>query len=313
MMKWQKCGKIFDHNTFDLDWFKKNAMMPLPYVLNDKILRIFVTLCDEENIGRIGYVDVDINCPSRIIGFSQNPVIDVGEPGTYDDNGVVTGSLFENEDGLYLFYSGYQLCRRIPYMIFSGAAISVDGGNSFKKIHSDAPMLDRVESERNFRCVPNIMQQGTTFKMWYLADCCVQQSAWLKNDAGKMQPIYSEKYLESNSLLNWKGPGQSVLEFSSDDEHGLSIGSIWLDDKTYKCIYSIRSLSNGYRLGYAESVDGIHFTRKDAELNLDVTPGDFDSEMMCYAKLINMPEHTYLFYSGNHYGMAGIGYAELIE
>lgn len=312
MMKWEKRGKIFDRNTFKLDWFTKNAMMALPYILNDKILRVFVTLCDDENIGRIGYVDLDIDNPSTIINYSRRPVIDIGDPGTYDDNGVVTGSLFEDGDDLYLFYSGYQLGKKIPYMIFSGAAISRDGGESFEKLHKEVPMLDRIPTEKNFRCVPNIIQQGTTFKMWYHADC-FQQSAWLTNNMGKMQPVYSERYLESDSLLEWNGKGQSVLDFTSDDEHGLSIGSIWVEDSTYKCIYSVRTLSKGYRLGYAESLDGKKFERKDDELNIDVTQGDFDSEMMCYAKMINVKGRTYLFYSGNHYGMEGIGYAELIR
>lgn len=312
MMEWEKKGKIFDHSTFNLDWFKKNAMMPLPYVLNDKIMRVFATFCNEDNVGRIGYVDLNIKNPSEIVGYSTKPVIDIGEAGTYDDNGVVTGSLFEDEDKLYLFYSGYQLCKKIPYMIFSGAAVSTDKGETFKKLNREVPMLDRVPTEKNFRCVPNIIQQGTTFKMWYLADCFPQSTWLINNDKGKMQPVYSERYLESQDLLSWDGAGQSVLDFASKDEHGLSIGSIWIDDGIYKCIYSIRSLSKGYRLGYAESDDGKKFSRKDAELKLDVTPGEFDSEMMCFAKLIKTKDKTYLFYSGNGYGLAGIGYAELV-
>lgn len=311
-MEWIKRGKIFDHNSFKLKWFKKNAMMPLPYVLNDETLRIFVTLCDEKNVGRVGYVDVDINNPAKVLGFSKDPVIDIGEDGTYDDNGVVTGSLFEDGDDLYMFYSGYQLGVKIPYMIFSGAALSTDKGNTFTKLNKEVPMLDRISTEKNFRCVPNIIQQGTTFKMWYLADC-LQQSAWLINESGKKQPVYSERYLESDKLLSWEGTGQGVLDFANEDEHGLSIGSIWVDKGIYKCIYSVRTLSKGYRLGYAESKDGKSFSRMDDKLHLDVTPGDFDSEMMCYAKLINVGEKTYIFYSGNGYGTEGIGFAELVR
>lgn len=311
-MKWEKKGRIFYHNSFKIDWFTKNAMMALPYEYDEKTLRIFTTFCDDYNIGRIGYVDVDINNPSVILKVSERPLIDIGEPGTYDDNGVVSGSLFEWDNKLFLFYSGYQLCRKIPYMIFSGAAVSSDRGNSFEKLNPEVPLLDRIESERNFRCVPNILQKGTIFKMWYHADC-LQQSAWLVNDSGKMQPVYSERYMESEDLLSWTGPGESVLDFETEDEHGLSIGSIWMDDHMYKCIYSVRSLSKGYRLGYAESLDGKHFERKDNELNLDVTQGAFDSDMMCYAKRIAIKDKVYLFYSGNHYGMEGIGYAELVS
>ena len=173
-------------------------------------------------------------------------------------------------------------------------------------------MLDRVQDENMLRSMPKIIQDGNKFKMWYAANCFAQ-STWLKNKDFKLQPRYAEKYLESKELLRWSGNGESVLNFSNDDEHGLFIGSIWLEDGIYKCIYNIRSLSKGYRLGYAESKDGKDFQRMDEKLNLDVTPGDFDSEMMCYAKLIKLPEKTYIFYSGNHYGMGGIGYAELIE
>lgn len=310
-MKWIKHGKIFDHNSFDISWFKKNAMMPLPYRKSDEIVRVFVTFCDENNVGRIGYVDLNSNDLSEILDVSRNPIIDIGEAGTYDDNGVVTGSLFEKGDNLYLFYSGYQLGIRIPYMIFSGVAVSTDNGDSFVKLNKEVPLLDRVASEKNFRCVPNIIQQGTTFKMWYLADC-YKQSAWIKNEIGKLQPVYSERYLESDDLLSWSGAGQSVLDFQSDDEHGLSIGSIWVEDGLYKCIYSIRTLSKGYRLGYAESSDGMKFTRMDDALNLDVSPGEFDSDMMCYAKLFDIENKRFIFYSGNGYGMEGIGYAELV-
>jgi hypothetical protein len=309
-MKWEKCGKICDHNTFNMKWFKKNAMMPLPYLIDEKIIRVFLTMCDEYNVGRIGYIDVDASNPRNILDYSQDPIIDIGESGTFDDNGVVTGSLFEKDEVLYMFYSGYQLCRKIPYMIFSGVAESFDKGRTFAKLTKNIPLLDRVATEKNFRCVPNIIQQDATFKMWYLADC-PYRPAWMQLDTGKMQPCYLEKYIESQELLKWDGEGRNVFDFENDDEHGLSIGSIWHEEDLYKCIYSIRSISKGYRLGYAESKDGLNFIRKDNELNIDVSENDFDSEMMCYPKRIQVKDAVYLFYSGNHYGMEGIGYMRM--
>lgn len=306
-MEWIKRGKIFENSTFNLSWFQKNAMMPVPYRLNQHVLRLFVTMCDSNNVGRIGYVDVEAHNPSHIVNVSKEPVVDIGEPGKYDDNGVVSASIFEKDNVLYLFYSAYQLCKKIPYMIFSGVAVSKDHGDSFQKISCDVPFLDRINGEVNFRAVPNVIQQGTTFKMWYLADS--KLSAWIDvND--KLLPCYITKYMESEDLFNWNGSGVEVFEFDTADEHGLSIGSIWLENDLYKCIYSIRSISHGYRLGYAISKDGKKFQRRDAELNLDVTPGEFDSEMMCFPKRIEIDGRIYLFYSGNHYGIGGIGYAE---
>lgn len=312
MMRWEKKGKILDHNTFNLSWFKKNAMMALPYILDDNTLRVFMTMCDENNVGRIGYVDLDINNPSSIKDFSKEPLIDIGEAGIFDDNGVVSGSLFEEDGKLYLFYSGYQLCKKIPYMIFTGLAVSYDKGLHFEKLTKEVPLLDRVVSEKYFRSAPHLIKEGKLYRMWYLADGH-EDNCWVSDETGKVQPVFTEKYLESDNILRWEGPGENSLEFISGEEHGLSVGSVWVEEGIYKCIYSIRSLDKGYRIGYAESEDGKKFVRKDDEINLDVSADGFDSEMICYPKLIKVREKTFIFYSGNHYGMGGIGYAELVD
>ena len=64
-----------------------------------------------------------------------------------------------------------------------------------------------------------------------------------------------------------------------------------------------------YRLAYARSNDGRRWEREDAALGLDVSVGEFDSEMMAYPALVRMPERDLLFYNGNDYGRAGFGLA----
>jgi len=107
-MKWHKRGVICNHETLDLPWFRKNVMVPLPHLVESERLRLFVTFCDAANVGRIGYVDVDPDDPARILGYSKTPVLDIGRPGTFCDNGILTASLLQAADGLYLYYSGYQ-------------------------------------------------------------------------------------------------------------------------------------------------------------------------------------------------------------
>ena len=77
--------------------------------------------------------------------------------------------------------------------------------------------------------------------------------------------------------------------------------------------YSVRSISKGYRLGYAESEDGITFERMDEKMEIDVSEYGFDSEMICFGKIFKHGFRTYLFYCGNHYGVGGVGYAELVK
>lgn len=306
-MKWEKKGKIFDAETLGLDWFCKNAMVPLPYLKNENCLRIFATLCDAQNVGRIGYVDVEPDNPSNILDYSREPLIDIGDDGHFDDNGVVTASLFEEGESLYLFYSGYQLCVKQPYMIFAGLAVSHDKGDTFEKITTDVPLLERVEGEISVRSVPYVIKVDGKYRMWYTADAV---PAWIKAEK-KLLPCYNVKYIESESLLKWNGGGHQVLAFQNDDEHGIACSRVWIEDGCYKMLYSIRTLSKKYRLGYAESKDGIVFTRMDETLGIDVSQEGFDSQMLCFGSRIVYKEKVYLFYSGNGYGKGGIGYAQL--
>jgi hypothetical protein len=305
-MKWNKKGLICSCETLDLDWYKKNSMVPLPYLLNDQLLRIFITMCDKDNVGRIGYVDVNPDNPSEIIDYSKEPVLDIGEDGYFDDNGVVTASLVEDTDGLRLYYSGYQVSKKIPYFMFSGLAVSNNGEN-FQR-YKKTGILDRTEQEHTSRCSPCVIKEDNCYKLWYLADF---EKGWLSRN-GIKKPLYLTKYISSPDGVNWPTEeGVHCVDFKNEDEHGISKPSVWKEDGIYKMIYSIRYFSKGYRMGYAESSDGIKFTRKDEEIGLDVSASGWDSEMVCFGIPFKYKEKTYLFYCGNHYGIGGFGYAEL--
>lgn len=311
-MKWEKKGLICSHETLDLSWYKKNSMVPVPYLIDDRRIRIFFAMCDDKNIGRIGYVDVDAENPSRILGHSKHPVVNIGDDGCFDDNGVVTASILKDGDTLYMYYSGYQLCVKVPYLIFAGVAKSMDNGHSFEKLSRSVPILDRVPGEAGTRCVPFVIKEGDRFRMWYTAD---SGSGWIDDAAhNKKLPLYDLKHASSASPTDWpRVKGDVSVSFKDADEHGIAKCTLWQEDGRYKIIYSIRSLSKGYRLGYGESSDGINFTRLDEQVGIDVSPSGWDSEMIAFAERLQYRDRVYLFYCGNHYGLAGMGYAELVK
>ena len=309
-MKWSKKGLICSSKTIDLPWYKKNTMVPLPHLVDETRLRIFVAMCDAQNVGRIGYVDVNPENPSEILGYSKRPVLDIGEDGCFDDNGVVTASLLKMADAIYLYYSGYQSCVKVPYLIFTGLAISTDNGNTFTKLSTRVPILDRIDGESGTRCVPFVVKEGGLFKMWYTADA---GSGWVVGEKKKL-PLYDLKYAESSSPSEWpRRKGEVAVGLKDADEHGIAKCTLWKENGLYKIIYSIRSLSKKYRLGYGESTDGIHFARLDDQVGIDVSPTGWDSEMIAFAERMTFRSKTYLFYCGNHYGMDGMGYAELVQ
>ena len=66
-----------------------------------------------------------------------------------------------------------------------------------------------------------------------------------------------------------------------------------------------------YKIGYAESKDGINWTRKDDEAGIDISKEGWDSEMICYPFVFNHGDQKYMLYNGNGYGRSGVGLAML--
>ncbi len=212
-MKWEKKGLIYCPDG-KYSWAKKYAFPPTPYFLTDEVIRVYVGFCDENTVGRIGYVDVSAENPSRVIKVSEKPVLDIGIPGTFDENGVVPVSILKVEDKLYLYYVGFQLGFKVRYYMFIGLAMSVDSGNSFFR-HSKTPILDRTDKELLNRAGALVRLENNIFRMWYMAG-----SSWVTSPNGKLLPVYNMRYLESLDGWNWGKEGKVCMNFKNDDEHG---------------------------------------------------------------------------------------------
>lgn len=306
-MRWKKLGIVWKPDGSNA-WAKTHAAVPTPFRLNDKVTRVFVTCLDDKGRGRPGYVDVEANCPTRVLGVLARASLEIGEPGTFDDNGLMAISIVQPEPGtLLMYYAGFELCTHIRYRIMTGLAVSKDGGATFKR-HSRSPILDRTDAELFFRGGPFAMFDGGKFKLWYVAG-----SEWTDID-GKSMPVYDLRYQESKDGIHWAPKGQLSMAITGKDEHGF--GRPWVVKRgpnDYQLFYSIRRRSlAAYRLGYAESKDGITWMRKDEDMGLDVTPGEFDSDAIMYSAVISVGDKTYCFYNGNNFGEQGFGVAELI-
>lgn len=307
-MRWHKLGLVYgSHKAFT--WAHSHAAVPVPYLLNDDVIRVFVTSMDLQGRGRPGFIDVSVNDPRKILAVSEVPLLDLGAAGSFDDNGVMAVSIVTPEPGtLYLYYVGFELCTHIPYRIFTGLAISHDEGLNFTR-YSRSPILDRTNEELYFRCGPFVMFDEGVFKLWYVAG-----SEWTEI-AGKAMPVYDLRYQESKDGIHWQPKGTLSMAITGEDEHGF--GRPWVvkrEKNNYQLFYSIRRRSfAAYRLGYAESKDGIHWNRKDDEMGLDVSPGEFDSDAIMYSSVISVNGRTYCFYNGNNFGEQGFGVAELVK
>lgn len=307
-MLWKKLGVVWKPDG-SLPWARAYATCPTPHVLPNGVIRIFVQCRDSGNVGRIGYVDVDPENPLKVIEASLRPVLDVGKPGCFDDNGVFQTSVVDAGNGhLLMYYVGFELCHRVRYRLLTGVAVSSDGGDSFSRL-SSAPILERSDQETMFRCGPFVMREGGIYRMWYIAG-----SEW-ETLEGKEMPVYDLRYMESKDGLVWPTRGTEVLALDLQHEHGLGRPYVMAAQAGgYEMFYSVRKRQPlAYRLGYATSADGVSWVRRDAEMGLDVSESGWDSESVEYAAPLQIGGRRYCFYNGNDFGVTGFGVAELIR
>lgn len=307
-MRWRKLGLVYvpDGNE---PWARTHAALPTPLRLpgRDRV-RIFVSCCDAGGVSRVGWVDVREDAPTVVVDRSHGPVLDIGVPGAFDENGAVCTSVVRVPDGrLFMYYVGFELGTQVRYRLLTGLAISDDDGLTFRR-HSTTPILERSRGDLYFRCGTYVrLDPDGLFRMWYVGG-----NSW-RDVGGKALPEYRVKYLESHDGIEWAPEGRTVIDMTDPDEHGFGRPWVMPADGGEEMYYSVRRTSlAAYRLGYATSPDGLRWDRRDAELGLDVTPGGFDSEAIMYTAVMRIGGRTLCYYNGDGFGRTGFGAAERI-
>lgn len=130
------------------------------------------------------------------------------------------------------------------------------------------------------------------------------------------EPICHIKYAESQDGIHWDRRGVVCIDLKSSDEGGIARPCVIREDGKYKMWYSYRGSRNyrtdrrqSYRIGYAESDDGLVWIRKDEKAGIDVADDGWDSDMIAYAYVYERGQKLHMIYCGNGFGRTGIGYA----
>ncbi len=302
-MKWIKKGLIFNANG-NADWMKTYASLPFADQLDGDIYRIYFSTRDLHNRSSLGYVDVDIKNPKEILKISKEPVLSLGEIGTFDDNGVMGSSLVTKDGKKYLYYIGWNLAVTVPFRWAIGLAISSDGGKTFQK-YSKGPILDRSTVDPYLVSSPTVIFDENRWKMWYISAI-----RWESHDS-KLRAPYHIRYAEAKDGINWQRNGIVCVDFEHLGEFAIGRASVIKETSLYRMWYSYSV--NKYRIGYAESENGIKWTRKDNQVGIDVSESGWDSDMIEHTFVFQHKGVKYMLYTGNEYGKTGFGYAVLDE
>jgi len=126
-MRWIKKGLIYGPDG-QSRWAVHSALQPTPIVLSNTVIRVYVGFRDEQGVSRVGFVDVKADDPSTVLDVSREPVLDIGQDGTFDENGVVPCAITKREGQLYLYYAGYQLGHKVRFVAYGGSSHWRGGG-----------------------------------------------------------------------------------------------------------------------------------------------------------------------------------------
>lgn len=306
MWNWVKKGLCYNAHEHQLSWANNSALTPTPLLINEQVVRVYFGARDQSGISRIRYVDLNAENPAEILSIAKNPVLDIGRPGSFDDNGVILGDILPINNQLYMFYVGFQLVDKVKFLAFSGLAISSDGGINFRR-NSEAPLLDRSDEGIYIRAIHSVIYENNKWKIWYAVG-----NKWT-TIAEQVYPNYEIKYLESNDLFVLPKQGNVCIQ-QLNDEYRIGRPRVYSIENGYCMFYTKGAIDSSYLPGIAFSRDGLSWQRKDELAGLKLSNNGWDAKTICYPSLLRVPSgKTYIFYNGNDMGYDGFGYAELMN
>ncbi len=296
---WRKMGLIIEPNK-QLSWAQTHCMIPTPKVLGDGLVQIFFSGRDNQNRSHIGSATVDLKRYGRVIHYSSESVLSPGALGCFDDNGVTPSCVIDLQNGeLAMYYIGWNPGSTVRMHIFGGLAISSDGGKSFTR-WSRAPILERTITDPYLNTAPWVVKDGDGYRIFYVSGV-----SWIHKDL----PRYNIKTGFSKDGKTWIREGQVCIDFCNETENALARPFVIKEHGLWRMWFSYKG--SHYRIGYAESHDGINWERLDHLVQMECSDHGFDSEMIEYAAIVPHESSYYMFYNGNNYGYDGIGLAVL--
>ena len=300
-MKWKKLGVLILPQK-GISWMASHVGPSFVEVIQEKII-VYVTGRDINNVSRIGLAEIKINGEQHsIVAISRDVLFDVGEIGAFDESGVSYPWLVQKNGEVYMYYVGWVAGGLSWFQNFTGLAVSHDGGKSFVRIKR-VPVLDRTDAEPFGSGSCSVFIEEGMWKMYYTAF-----EPWVYVP-GKNRPCYNLKYALSKDGIHWIREGKVVIGFNDADEYAIGKPMLIKENNIYKLWYSYRG--EHYRIGYAESKDGLNYTRKDKRVGIDVSREGWDSEMIEYNYVFDYKGRRYMVYNGNGFGKTGLGIAVL--
>lgn len=297
-MAWRRLGNVFP-GPERLPWAVSHAALPVAHRNASGSLDVFFSARDDRSRSRIGRLELTVHS-WKVGGVSQAPCLDLGSLGTFDDAGVTSSWTVTHDGRRYHYYTGWTVGTSVPFYFYVGLAVIDERAGVMTRV-SPAPILDRSAIDPYLTASPCVLIEDGVWRMWY-----VSAIRWEIAD-GKPKHYYHIKYAESFDGVLWRRTGHVCIDFASPDEHAIARPCVMRDGNRYCMWYCYRGTA--YKIGYAESPDGLRWERRDGAGGLVPSSSGWDSEMVAYPYVFESAGVRYMLYNGNGYGRTGFGAA----
>lgn len=113
----------------------------------------------EHKISLLYYIDIDINDFTKIILVSDDPILELGKRGTFDEFGIIPTEVVRCEDRLRMYYTGWQRETSFTYILAIGLVESFDNGETFREVY-EGSILDRTKAEPYMTMAPLVFEEN---------------------------------------------------------------------------------------------------------------------------------------------------------
>ena len=305
MMEWRKLGLVFDCRVHGPSWASGGALTPTPIALDEDTIRVFAGFRDKSGVSRLGFVDVSAENPTKINAVSQEPLIELGPPGSFDDNGQIMGHIEKINGCFHLYYVGFQLAKNTKFLAFSGLATSTDLKN-FSRF-SNVPILDRTNEGLYINAIHSLLPWKGQFKVYFAAG-----KAWQKIGEGTY-PCYEIFETTTADGIHFSRDAKKIISVDEGrGEYRIGRPSVFQYAGRSHMFFTSGSLTGAdYFPGYAQLNESGEWVRNDKILGLSLSPEGFDSRHLCYPRFLTVNGKSFIFYNGNNMGKDGFGVAQL--
>jgi hypothetical protein len=299
-MGWTRLGRVVQPPGSPA-WAASHAMVPFLERDEDGFW-LWFTARDAEGRSHTTRVRFSLDDRELQPELPERAVLEPGALGAFDDGGAMGSCVVGDGDRRLLYYIGWNRGVTVPFITAIGCAVST-GGGPFERV-SRAPVLGRSDVDPFFATSPWVLRDEGRWRMWYTS--CV---GW-EPRPGRPHHRYHIKYAESADGLTWEPTGRVCIDFADEGEYAIARPCVVRDGDRYRMWFSHRGAN--YRIGYAESADGLTWSRLP-QADLESSGSGFEAEMVEYPFVFDHDGSRYLLYNGDGYGATGIGLARLEE